>query len=74
LPWIAGFCVYQLVNPGVIPRWAGFWGRVARDIHFTPQTWMSASLLSFVAAAVLTLAVRLTDRRATHKARSAPGV
>ena len=64
-PWIAGFCVYQLVNPGVIPRWAGFWGDVARDIHFTPQAWMSASLLSFVAAAVLTLAVRLTDRRPT---------
>jgi NCS1 family nucleobase:cation symporter-1 len=72
LPWIAGFCVYQLINPGVIPRWAGFWGRVARDIHFTPQTWMSASLLSFVAAAVLTVAVRLADRRRLHEVRSAP--
>jgi hypothetical protein len=46
------------VNPGAIPRWAGFWTRVARDIDFTPQTWMSASLLSFVVAAALTVVVR----------------
>jgi NCS1 family nucleobase:cation symporter-1 len=58
LPWVVGFCVYQLVNPGAIPRWAGFWTRFAHDIHFTPRTWMSASLLSFVAAAALTLVVR----------------
>jgi putative hydroxymethylpyrimidine transporter CytX len=62
IPWVAGFCVYQLVNPGVIPRWAGFWGRVAGDIGFTPQTWMSASLLSFVAAGLLTLIVRAPVR------------
>jgi hypothetical protein len=53
------------VNPGVIPRWAGFWGRAARDIHFTPQTWMSASLLSFVVAAVLTVVVRAVSVRAS---------
>jgi nucleobase:cation symporter-1, NCS1 family len=63
LPWAVGFCVYQLVNPGAIPRWAGLWTRVARDIHFTAQTWMSASLLSFVAAAALTVVVRVADRR-----------
>ena len=63
LPWVIGFCVYQLVNPGAIPRWAAMWGHVARDIHFTPQNWMSASLLSFVAAAAVTAAVRLADRR-----------
>jgi NCS1 family nucleobase:cation symporter-1 len=63
LPWVIGFCVYQLVNPGAIPRWAAIWGHVARDIHFTPQNWMSASLLSFVAAAAVTAAVRLADRR-----------
>jgi nucleobase:cation symporter-1, NCS1 family len=68
VPWVVGFCVYQLVNPGLIPRWVGFWSRVARDIHFTPQTWMSASLLSFVAAAVLTVVVRLADRRPTSRA------
>jgi nucleobase:cation symporter-1, NCS1 family len=63
LPWLAGFCVYQLVNPGLIPRWATTWTDIARGLHFTSQTWMSASLLSFVAAAALTVVVRLADRR-----------
>lgn len=60
LPWVIGFCVYQLVNPGAIPRWATMWGRVAHDIHFTAQSWMSASLLSFAAAAAVTFVLRLT--------------
>jgi NCS1 family nucleobase:cation symporter-1 len=68
VPWLLGFCVYQLVNPGLIPRWATMWTRIARDIRFTPQTWMSASLMSFVAAAVLTVIVRLADRRRVRAA------
>ncbi len=57
LPWAAGFAAYQLVNPGTVGWWSGAWNRVATDLHFTPQPWMSASVLSFVVAAVATLVV-----------------
>ncbi|MFD0539080.1 purine-cytosine permease family protein [Actinomadura luteofluorescens] len=61
--WAAGFVVYQLVNPGTVARWAGFWSDVRDALHFTPQTWMSASLLSFLVAGVAALLIgRLTRR------------
>ncbi|MDQ1485622.1 MAG: nucleobase:cation symporter, family [Actinomycetota bacterium] len=63
VPWLAGFVVYQLIYPGGVSWWATMWGDIAREIHFTAQTWMSASLLSFVVAAALTLLVRLASRR-----------
>ncbi|WP_131737805.1 purine-cytosine permease family protein [Actinomadura roseirufa] len=57
--WAAGIVTYQLINPGTVSRWAGFWTDVRDALHFTPQSWMSASLLSFlVAAAVALLAGR----------------
>jgi len=55
LPWLLGVAAYQLVNPGYVTWWADGWHRVAGWLSFTPQSWMSASLLSFVVAAVLTL-------------------
>ena len=54
LPWALGFVAYQLVNPGYLSWWTSWWGDVQRWLHFTPQTWMSASLLSFGVAAVAT--------------------
>ncbi len=39
-----------------------------RDIGFTAQSWMSASLLSFVAAGLLTLIVRVPARRGGARA------
>jgi nucleobase:cation symporter-1, NCS1 family len=63
VPWVTGFVVYQLIYPGGVSWWATMWGDIARDIHFTVQTWMSASLLSFLTAAALTVVVRLADRR-----------
>lgn len=66
LPWVAGFAVYQLINPAVITQWTTWsrgWTTVADAIGFTPQSWMSASLLSFVAAAALTFVVRAATRR-----------
>jgi hypothetical protein len=59
VPWFAGFVVYQLIYPGGVSWWATMWGHIASWLHFTVQTWMSASLLSFVVAAVLTFATRL---------------
>ena len=67
VPWTLGFVVYQLINPGYISWWVTLWTHVATFIHFRAPTWMSASLFSFLAAALATLAGtglgRLTQRR-----------
>ena len=66
LPWLAGFVVYQLLNPGQVPLWTGWWQDLASALGFTPQAWMSASLSSFLIAALATVLVhaglRLTRR------------
>jgi putative hydroxymethylpyrimidine transporter CytX len=55
VPWALGFVTYQLINPGQVSWWASAWASVARWLHFTVQSWMSASILSFVVAGVATL-------------------
>ena len=62
LPWVLGFGAYQLVNPGYISWWQDGWQHVQSWLHFTPQTWMSASLTSFVVAAVATGLIRPSRR------------
>jgi len=64
LPWLLGVAAYQLVNPGYVTWWARGWHEFADWISFTPQSWMSASLLSFLVAAVLTLPLTLLRRAA----------
>jgi len=54
-PWAAGFVTYQLINPGYVSWWASAWTSIGHAIGFTPASWMSASILSFAVAAVLTL-------------------
>ncbi len=56
LPWAAGFVVYQLINPGYLSWWVSAWTWVRHQIGFTPATWMSASIGSFLVAALLMLA------------------
>jgi putative hydroxymethylpyrimidine transporter CytX len=63
VPWLLGFVAYQLVNPGFVGWWARGWVRVDGWLGFTPQTWMSASLISFAVAAVATVPVGLLRRR-----------
>ncbi|MDQ2750095.1 MAG: cytosine permease [Actinomycetota bacterium] len=63
IPWALGFCAYQLVNPGYVAWWSTIWVRVDSWLHFTPATWMSASLISFAVAALSTLLVGLVLRR-----------
>lgn len=58
LPWAMGFVVYQLINPGYVSWWASAWSAFGQDIGFTPASWMSASILSFCVAGVMTLLVR----------------
>jgi NCS1 family nucleobase:cation symporter-1 len=54
IPWALGFLAYQLINPGTLSWSTRWWGHVRSWLHFTPQTWMSASLLSFAVAALTT--------------------
>jgi putative hydroxymethylpyrimidine transporter CytX len=56
LPWVAGFIAYQLINPGYLSWWVSAWTWVRQQIDFTPASWMSASIGSFLVAALLTLA------------------
>jgi nucleobase:cation symporter-1, NCS1 family len=58
LPWAVGFVIYQLINPGYVSWWASAWSSFGRSIGFTPASWMSASILSFCAAGIMTLLVR----------------
>ena len=55
LSWLIGFITYQLINPGYVAGWSAFWKSAQSFLGFTPQTWMSASLLSFLVSAVMAL-------------------
>jgi NCS1 family nucleobase:cation symporter-1 len=69
VPWAAGFVTYQLINPGYVSWWASAWTSVAHAIGFSPATWMSASICSFVVAAVVTLLAGGLAPRARRRAR-----
>jgi putative hydroxymethylpyrimidine transporter CytX len=80
-PWALGFVAYQLINPGYISWWVSVWTHLGRLVDFRAPSWMSASICSFVVAAVATLAGggavraarRLRDRRITVAERSTVG-
>ncbi|HEY2331311.1 MAG TPA: cytosine permease [Acidimicrobiales bacterium] len=57
IPWIVGFVAYQLVNPGTVGWWADWWMARRTDLHLDPPAWLSASLVAFVVASLLTFAV-----------------
>jgi purine-cytosine permease-like protein len=57
----AGFVMYQLINPGYIGWWVRMWSDVGRLVHFTAQSWMSASILSFAVSGVVTLLTGLIN-------------
>jgi putative hydroxymethylpyrimidine transporter CytX len=54
--WGIGFVAYQLVNPGYISWWAAGWDHVRDWLSFSPPEWVSASIFSFLVAAVSALA------------------
>jgi putative hydroxymethylpyrimidine transporter CytX len=57
VPWAAGFVAYQLVNPGTVSWWADWWLARRSDLGFDPPSWLSASLVAFGVAALLTFVV-----------------
>lgn len=57
IPWAVGFVVYQLINPGSAPLWSKLWINIDSAIHFTAAPWMSASIFSFLSAALLTMVI-----------------
>jgi purine-cytosine permease-like protein len=68
LAWVVGLAVYQVVNPGAVADWSDVWLGAQRALGLTPPpSWLSASLLSFVAAAVLAAALAPLDRRSARK-------
>jgi putative hydroxymethylpyrimidine transporter CytX len=64
-PWVLGVVTYQLINPGYVGWWVDRWTTVQGWVHFTPHSWMSASLLSFGVAALLTLPLSWRHPRTT---------
>jgi purine-cytosine permease-like protein len=63
--WLLGLAVYQLINPGSVGAWSTMWSSLARALHFTPQGWMSASLLSFAVSGLVAYLVDLATGRRT---------
>ncbi|MBF6330783.1 purine-cytosine permease family protein [Nocardia transvalensis] len=64
VPWLLGFAVYQLFNPGSVSWWARLWSEAQDAIGIHPGWWSSASLFSFLVAALATGGLVLVERRA----------
>jgi len=65
LAWACGFVVYQMVYPGTIAGWAGFWTGVDAVVGFTPPSWLGSSVAAIAVSAVMMLVGgRLTRRPA----------
>ena len=61
--WVIGLAVYQLVNPGGAPVWSDAWSALRDALGFSPPSWLSASLLSFVVAAGVAALLARVERR-----------
>jgi purine-cytosine permease-like protein len=62
-PWLLGFIAYQLLNPGYIGWWERTWHHVDGSVHLTVQSWMSASVFSFLVSAIATVPLVWLRRR-----------
>jgi len=63
LAWVVGLVAYQLVNPGGAPGWSDAWTALRQAIGFAPPSWLSASLLSFLVAALAASACAALESR-----------
>jgi NCS1 family nucleobase:cation symporter-1 len=69
-PWVLGFVVYQLINPGGVSWWVSAWTWVDARLDFTPASWMSASVFSFVVAGGGALCAGALARTAAGRRRT----
>jgi purine-cytosine permease-like protein len=67
VPWLLGFAAYQLLNPGTVPGWSDAWAHARAVLGPALPGWLSASITSFVVAAVATLLVAPLERRLTRE-------
>ncbi|WP_245607113.1 purine-cytosine permease family protein [Pseudonocardia spinosispora] len=63
LAWLIGLCVYQLLNPGGLAGWSDLWLGIQNGIGLVPPSWLSASLTSFVCAALAAAALATLERK-----------
>lgn len=63
LAWILGLITYQLINPGAVGAWSTMWTNIAHWLGFTPQSWMSASVFSFLVAGIFAYLFDVLARR-----------
>jgi nucleobase:cation symporter-1, NCS1 family len=65
--WVVGLVAYQLVNPGGAPVWSDAWIALRDALGLAPPSWLSASLLSFLVAAVAAAGLARLERRRTSR-------
>ncbi|MQA94307.1 MAG: allantoin permease [Streptosporangiales bacterium] len=63
LAWVLGFVAHHVVAPGGGGWWTHLWTEAQRLIGYTPQSWVSASLLSFLVAGGVAAVVDLVAAR-----------
>jgi nucleobase:cation symporter-1, NCS1 family len=62
--WLAGFLVYQLINPGTLAHWSTLWTKAGTKLHTLGHTWLSASVTSFAVAVLIALPFVAVHRNA----------
>jgi NCS1 family nucleobase:cation symporter-1 len=53
--WACGFVAYQLVYPGDVAGWSGFWAGVAQTVGFTAPAWLGSSVAAIGVGGVVML-------------------
>ena len=59
--------LYQLISPGDLSGWSDMWTSIQSGLRWTTPTWMSASLVSFGVAGLLTLLLAPWVRRSAGR-------
>jgi nucleobase:cation symporter-1, NCS1 family len=57
IPWLAGFCAYQLVNPGLVDGWAQWWTSLRESLGLVAPEWLSASVAAALVAFIATMVI-----------------
>jgi len=63
IAWACGFVAYQLVYPGSVPGWSGFWTWLDTTIGFVPPAWLGSSVAAIGIGGLAMLVLGLLSRR-----------